>query len=254
MPEPVVELQIENHIARITLNRPEVHNAVDVRVMETLEANLEVIEADESVRAIILSGGGSTTFCAGGDLRYFATLNTREACREMSRRMQSILERLFYGGRPVIAAVNGNALGGGCEILTACHIRIAAAHAKFSFRQAPNGIITGWGGGRRLFHQIGRAAALRLFLSGDTINAAEALRVGLIDEVVAPQALPDACRDLALRIAANSRDAVKGFLELAQQMELNDRRAMADAETELFADLWMGPDFRGFVNRFLLRG
>lgn len=253
MSKPVVELHINERIARIILNRPEVHNAVDLQVMETLEAALETIETDGDVRAIILAGAGEETFCAGGDIRYFATLDTREACLAMSRRMQAILERLSRGGRPVIAAINGNALGGGCEILSACHIRIAAAHATFSFRQAPNGIITGWGGGRRLLRQIGHSAALRLFLSGQAIDAAEALRIGLIDQAVAPEQLIDTCRTLAGQIAANSPDAVKGFLALAARMEQNDRQAVQDFETEQFADLWMGPDFRQFVNRFLQR-
>ncbi|MCB0306818.1 MAG: enoyl-CoA hydratase/isomerase family protein [Calditrichaeota bacterium] len=253
MPEPVVELQIDNQIARITLNRPEVHNAVDVQVMAALEKILSKIEADENIRAIILTGSGDETFCAGGDIRYFATLDTREACLAMSRRMQAILERFSKGSRPVIAAVNGNAFGGGCEMLTACHIRIAATHATFSFRQAPNGIITGWGGGRRLLHQIGRSAALRLFLSGEIIDGAVALRIGLIDQLVTPEMLLDACRALAQQIAANSRNAVRGFLELAAQLDQRDQEAVAHFETERFADLWMGPDFRRFVNRFLQR-
>lgn len=254
MPKPVVELRLADQIAQIILNRPEVHNAVDVQVMEALEKALSAIAADENIRAIILTGTGSDTFCAGGDIRYFATLDTREACLAMSRRMQAILERLSNGGRPVIAAVNGNALGGGCEILTACHIRIAAAHATFSFRQAPNGIITGWGGGRRLLQQIGRSAALRLFLSGQTIDTQEALRIGLIDQVVAPEHLTETCRSLAGQIAANSPDAVKAFLELDERMAQRDWQTLPHFETERFADLWMGPDFRRFVNRFLQRG
>ena len=145
---------IEDHWALITLNRPEVHNAIDDQAMAELEEVLDFIEGNPDLKAIIITGAGHKTFCAGGDIRYFATLNTREACVAMSQRMQAILTRLYKGERPVIAAVNGQALGGGCEILTATHIRYCVPTARFAFRQAPNGIITGWGGGERFLSQV----------------------------------------------------------------------------------------------------
>ena len=121
--------QIENKTALISLNRPQVHNVVNEEMMEEFESVLKKIEKNKEIYCIILTGTGKESFCAGGDLKYFATLKTREVGKEMSMRMQNILNRLWNGNKPVIAAINGQALGGGCEILTACHFRIAASNA-----------------------------------------------------------------------------------------------------------------------------
>jgi len=249
-----LEFEIHEHTAVLRLNRPEVHNSVNEALMEALEKRLDEIEANPAIRAIILTGAGSQTFCSGGDIRYFATLKSRESCLVMSYRMQAILQRLKYGKRVAIAAINGQALGGGCEMITACHIRIAASHAEFSFRQAPNGIITGWGGGKRLIRLVGKTRALRLFLAGERIDAAEALRIGLIDQVVEAQELLPAALSLAKLVNQNSRAAVEAFLELAALSETADWETVRRFETEKFADLWVGEDFRTFVDKYLNSG
>lgn len=247
----MLKFDIQNRIATIIIDRPAVHNAINDTMMTLLEtAQAEIDNSD--VRVIVLSGAGEQTFCAGGDLRYFATLNTAEACREMSLRMQKILDGFYRGKTPVIAAVNGSAYGGGCEILSACHIRIAANHARFSFRQAPNGIITGWGGGRRLFRQISQGQALRLLLSGEEIGANTARDIGLIESVTSSEQLMPEVKALAENIAAQPPDAVAAFLSLATAMtDANSDEAVADLETSLFEKLWMGDHFRNFVQRFL---
>ncbi len=132
----VVEFERHDAIALLRINRPEIHNAVNEAVMEHLENVQEEIYSDSSIRIIILTSAGRESFCSGGDLKHFASLKTREDALNMSRRMQAILNKFWQGDRVVIAAVNGKALGGGCEILTASHFRIAAEHATFSFRQA----------------------------------------------------------------------------------------------------------------------
>jgi len=246
-----LDFEIQENSAILRLNRPEVHNSVNEEMMAALERQLDGIEANPGIRAIILTGAGSETFSSGGDIRYFATLKSRESCLEMSYRMQVILQRLKYGKRVVIAAINGQALGGGCEMITACHIRVAASHAEFSFRQAPNGIITGWGGGKRLIRLVGKTRALRLFLAGEKINAEEALRIGLIDQVVAAEELLPAALNLAALINRNSRAAIEGFLELAALSETADWETVRRFETEKFADLWVGEDFQEFVERYL---
>lgn len=246
-----LEFEVHESTAVLRLNRPGVHNSVNAEMMAALERRLDGIEANPGIRAIILTAAGSETFSSGGDIRYFASLKSREACLEMSNRMQAILQRLKYGKRVVIAAINGQALGGGCEMITACHIRIAASHAEFSFRQAPNGIITGWGGGKRLIRLVGKTRALRLFLAGEKINAEEALRIGLIDQVVAADELLPAALSLAALINRNSRAAIEGFLELAALSETADWETVRNFETEKFADLWVGDDFQEFVERYL---
>lgn len=245
-----LKFAIENQTAVIKLNRPQVHHAMDDGMMRALEIALDEIENNDNIRTIVLSATGNTTFCAGGDLRYFASLKKRSDCLVMSERMQQIMTRIHSGDRPAIAAVNGQALGGGCEILTACHIRMAASHATFSFRQAPNGILTGWGGGGRLFRIIGKAKALKLLLSGETITANDALNIGLVDQVVRGEALLSSARALADKINQNPPPAVKAFIALSQNYDVLDEEQLKAFETETFADLWMGEHFQNILKKF----
>ena len=164
--------------------------------------------------------------------------------------MQAILDRIWNGDKVSIAAINGQALGGGCELLSVCHFRIAAEHAAFSYRQAQNGIITGWGGGSRLLRQLGRCQALRLLSTSETIDAAEALRIGLVDQIVSSDRLMDVCFELVDKIQQNSAMAVSAFLGIARAVELGDLDGARRLETEAFADLWIGDDFRKFLERF----
>lgn len=259
MPVDQAKLDIETcaggtAVGVITLNRPEVHNAVDEATMARLESILDHIETEPKVRALILTGTGEKTFSAGGDLKYFAQLETRDSGIVMSERMQAILARLHDGQRVVIAAVNGQALGGGCEMLTACHFRIASKAARFSFRQAANGLITGWGGGTRLFSLVGRAHALDLLLTSRVIDADEALEIGLIDRAVPADRLMDEARALARAVCANSASSVKAFLDLARSIDRGDRDAAIRRETELFGDCWIGEDFRRILTTFNERG
>ncbi len=232
-------------IGVITLNRPEVHNAVDGAVMESLENILDEVDQRPDLRVLILTGAGRRSFCAGADLTYFARLDRREDGRAMSRRMGAILRRLADGSRPVVAAINGNALGGGCEVLLACHLRVAAPDARFSFRQAAMGVVTGWGGGVRLLRLLGRARALRLLLTAETIDAAEARRIGLVDFVAGEDArLMDEASALARRIAANAPESIAAFLELARTHESAGAVAAEQREAELFEQGWVGEHFR----------
>lgn len=247
----LIELEYKENIAILRFNRPEVHNSINEQAMEQWEKHLDKIEADSKIRTIILTGAGSKTFCSGGDLRYFESLKTYDECLGMSKRMQAILERLIYGKKVVIGAANGQALGGGCEVLTACHFRIAASHVTFSLRQAPNGIITGWGGGKRLFKQIGRSAALRLLLTGETIDVDEAMRIGLIDSSVEPGDLMQSAIDLANKINKNAQVSIEVFLKLAEMMEFDDRESVVKYETESFAELLLGDYFREVVKKFI---
>ncbi len=238
----------------IRLNRPEVHNAVDAAMMEALEAVLEEVDGLPDLRALILTGAGRRSFCAGGDLEYFAGLERREDGRAMSRRMAAVLRRLADGPRPVIAAIGGDALGGGCEVAVACHLRIAAPTARFSFRQAAMGVVTGWGGGVRVLRLLGRSHALRLLLTAETIDAAEARRIGLVDLVVehSDQLISEATA-LARRIAANAPEAIAAFLELARTYDSGGVAAAERREAELFEQGWVGEHFRRKVAEWARR-
>ncbi len=239
-----VTFEATGAVGVITLNRPQVRNAVDLGVMESLEAILDEVDRDPDLRALILTGAGRG-FCAGGDLNYFASLEHREDGRAMSQRMTALLGRLADGPRPAIAAIQGDAFGGGCEILVACHLRIAAPHARFSFRQAAMGVVTGWGGGVRLLRLVGRSHALRLLLTADILDAGKARRLGLIDFVVSDaDRLMDEALDLAGRIAANAPESIAAFLDLVRTWEAAGNPAAERREAELFEQGWVGDHFR----------
>lgn len=249
MSEPLI-FEYDSGIALIRFNRPRVHNAVDDAMMAALEETLHKIQGMAYVRCIVLTGTGEQSFCSGGDLRYFDSLKSREQGKAMSLRMQSILTRLYDGKHPVIAAINGDAYGGGCEILTACHLRVAVKDASFAFRQAVNGVTTGWGGGVRALQLLGRGAAMHLLLTSEKIDAEEAHRIGLVDYVVPRGELMMRCLALAEMIAANSNKAVTSFLDIARCLERRGESAAISRETELFADCWVGEDFRRTLKRW----
>ena len=250
-----VTLDADGGIGVIRLNRPQVHNAVDGATMEGLEGILDRVDREPDLRALVLTGAGERSFCAGGDLTYFAGLASREDGARMSRRMTALLGRLADGPRPAIAAVNGDVFGGGCEVLVSCHLRLAVAHARFSFRQAAMGVVTGWGGGVRALRLLGRARALRLLLTADVIDAAEARRLGLVDDVVDEAGrLMDEALGLARRIAANPPEAVAAFLDLARTCDAEGAAAARRREAELFSRAWVGERFQSKLAEWSQRG
>ena len=247
--KPVI-LDINPPIAWIRFNRPRVHHAINGEMMDLLERYTLQIAEDAEIRVGILSATGDKTFCAGGDLKFFSTLRTRESGLALSRRMQAILNRIWMGRKPYIAAINGDAFGGGCEIFTACHLRIAAEHACFSYRQAANGLITGWGGGVRLFQMLG-PAALRLLITAEEISAEQAVYLGLIDQVVPGEQLSSEVQNLAHCIARNAPEALAAFLEVFRATVDGQWATARAIETNRFADLWVGSAFRQFLKGFL---
>ncbi|MEM7586201.1 MAG: enoyl-CoA hydratase/isomerase family protein [Acidobacteriota bacterium] len=250
--EPLI-LEQRGSVALLVLNRPAVHNAVNAAMMKRLEQALETLERWQP-RVVIVTGAGERSFCAGADLGDIARHPEPRYGREMSRRMKVVLSRLADGPRPVIAAVNGNTLGGGCEVLLACHLRIAVASARFGFRQAAMGVVTGWGGMRRALRLLGRGPALRLLLTAETIDAAEAQRLGLVDGLVErPDQLMEEALSLAQRIAANAEGSVAAFLELARVYELDGPEATDERETERFSELWSSAHFRRRVAEWASR-
>jgi len=251
MSAEIVKFEEQGRCAVIRLNRPSVHNAINDVAMGRLEEIQEILGNRSEICAVIITGTGDESFCSGGDIRYFASLKTRGDALAMSQRMQAILKALKTGNQVVIAAVNGNALGGGCEILTACHYRIAEEHAKFSFRQAANGIITGWGGGVRLFNLIDRSHALRLLTTSATFNAQEALAIRFVNQVVPSGKAMETAFDLAGLLSRYSPSVVRAFLHILYKVEKGDIDAAVEFETERFGDLWISDDFKEWLKAFL---
>jgi enoyl-CoA hydratase len=199
-------------IGYVTVNRPEKLNALNRKTMEELHVCFLDIERDDEVRAVILMGAGERAFVGGADINELAVQTPLEG-KEMSMRGQKVLDLIEHLGKPVIAAINGYALGGGCELALACTLRIASENARLGQPEVKLGLIPGYAGTQRLPRLVGRGRALEMLLSGDPVNAAEAYRIGLVNQVVPAQDLIAAAEKLAQKIMANAPLAVKFALE-----------------------------------------
>jgi enoyl-CoA hydratase/carnithine racemase len=214
-----VELKLENvlyekrhGIAYVTINRPKALNALNTPTWKDLRTAFEDVRDDVAIRGAILTGAGDKAFIAGADITELATLAAFEAARA-SRFGQHVLDLIENLGKPVIAAVNGFALGGGCETAMACTLRIAVERASFGQPEVKLGLLPGGGGTQRLPRLIGKGRALQLILSGQTIDAREAWRIGLINEVVPAADLITRSEAILKQIASNAPIAVKLALE-----------------------------------------
>jgi enoyl-CoA hydratase/carnithine racemase len=203
-------------IAYVTVNRPKVLNALNTPTWTDLHAAFEDAKADASVHGVILTGAGDKAFIAGADISELAHVNAYDA-EQSSRFGQGVLDLIENLGKPVIAAINGFALGGGCETAMACTMRIAAEHAKFGQPEVKLGLLPGGGGTQRLPRLVGKGRALQLILTGETISAQEAYRIGLVNEVVPAAGLMDRAETILKQIAANAPIAVKFSLEAANK-------------------------------------
>src|SRR6059036_2569205 len=199
-------------IAYVTLNRPKVLNALNRRTWEDLRTAFEDARDDTAVRGVILTGAGDKAFIAGADINELAQVTAVEA-EESSSYGQLVLNLIENLGKPVVAAVNGFALGGGCETAMACAIRVASENAKFGQPEVKLGLIPGGGGTQRLPRLVGKGRALQLIMSGSTISAQEAYRIGLVNEVVPAANLIARAEAILKEIFSNAPIAVKYSLE-----------------------------------------
>jgi enoyl-CoA hydratase len=220
-------------LAYVTLNRPKVLNALNQRTWEELQAAFEDARDDADVRGVILTGAGDKAFIAGADISELAQITAVEAERS-STYGQDVLNLVENLGKPVIAAINGFALGGGCETAMACTIRIAVENARFGQPEVKLGIIPGGGGTQRLPRLIGKGRALQLILSGEMISAQEAYRIGLVNEVVPAADLIPRAEAILKQILANAPLAVKYSLEAVNKgLETNQSEGLS-LEASLF--------------------
>jgi len=202
----------KNAIAYVTVNRPQVLNALNMPTWKDLRTAFEDARDDATVRGVILTGAGSKAFIAGADINELARAKAFEA-EQASRVGQSALDLIETLGKPVIAAVNGFALGGGCETAMACTIRIAVDTAKFGQPEVALGLLPGGGGTQRLPRLVGKGRALQLILSGEMIGAEEAYRIGLVNEVVPATGLIARAEAILKKIASNAPIAIKFAIE-----------------------------------------
>jgi enoyl-CoA hydratase len=215
-------------VSTITINRPKVLNALNAQTLDELRRVLLAIRRDETVRSVIITGAGEKSFIAGADINELA-VQTPVSGREHARSGQHILDLIEHLGKPVIAAINGFALGGGCELAMACTIRIAADTARLGQPEINLGIIPGYAGTQRLARLIGRGRAMELLLTGDHVTAAEAHRLGLVNRVVPAADLMAEARKLATTLAAKAPVAARYILDA-----VNKGLDMSFADAQVF--------------------
>jgi enoyl-CoA hydratase len=229
----LVTQELEERTAILTVSRPQVLNALNKETLEALGSVLKILEKEPEISAVILKGAGRKAFVAGADIRELAELSPLAAA-EYSTHGQEVLGLVDAFPKPVIAAIHGYCLGGGCELAMACHVRIASEQARLGQPEVTLGLIPGFGGTQRLLRLVGKGRALELLLSGNMISAAEAERIGLVNRVVSAEDLMPTCLELAERMAGNAPYAVRSCLEAVRLGESVPLEKGLSYESSLF--------------------
>jgi enoyl-CoA hydratase len=237
---PGVRLERIGHVALIVIDRPQAQNAISRPTMAELGAALDEVAADPDIRVVALRGQGQRVFVSGGDLKELATIRIEDEARAMAMTMRTLLDRVASLPVPVVAALNGHAYGGGCEVAIACDFRVAADDVKLAFNQVDLAIMPAWGGIERLQAVIGRARALYLLTTGLPVDAPTAAAWGLVEQVVPRSTFDDRLGELLDRIARAPRDALVGIKAAADTASPAARPDLAAAATASFARTWVG--------------
>jgi enoyl-CoA hydratase len=250
MPYENLLYEINDHIVRITFNRPKVLNALNRQTVQELGDCLDRARDDGDIRALILTGAGEKAFVAGADINELAQRTPADG-KDFSLFGQEIFHRLETLGKPSIAAINGFALGGGCELALACSIRIASRSARLGQPEVKLGILPGYGGSQRLARLCGKGVAHELILTGDIISAEEALRIGLVNRVVEPAELLPAAEMIARKIVVNAPLAVKFAMEAVERGTEMPQEEGLFLEATLFGLCCATEDMREGTRAFL---
>lgn len=249
MTYPLLTLDVTDRIATITINRPDKLNALNDATITELGTVIDAVRADSNIGGIVVTGAGRA-FVAGADIAELRAKSTSQM-RELALRGQAVFGRFESSPKPVVAAVNGFALGGGCELALSCHVRVASEQAKFGQPEVKLGIIPGYGGTQRLTRIVGKGRALQLLLTGEIIDAVEAHRIGLANQVVAPAMLMEAARSMVKAMLANGPLALARCIEVVNQgADLSLDEALA-LEAQVFGELAGSDDMREGTSAFL---
>jgi len=245
-----IDLELDGHIAVVTINQPHVLNALDNGHLRDLLSTLRKISADPSVYTIVLTGAGDRAFAAGADIREMSALSRDEALA-FGRLGHAVAQALETAPQPVIAAINGFALGGGCELALACDIRYASERAVFAQPEVGLGIPPGWGATQRLPRLVNPGVAAEMIFSGKRVDAAEAARLGLVNAVFPADELMEKTFELARTIAAQAPDAVRAAKRLIAISRGNHPTQSHSEEMRTFAEAFGGAEQREGMRAFL---
>jgi enoyl-CoA hydratase len=243
-------IERDDAVAVVTFNRPKVLNALNTQTLSELSSAMEAFKADAGVRAIILTGSGEKSFVAGADINELAVQTPIEG-KEHARRGQQIFDAIENLGKPVIAAINGFALGGGCELAMACTIRLAADTARFGQPEINLGIIPGYAGSQRLPRLVGKGVALEILLTGDMVSAQRAYEIGLVNRVVPAAELLAEAKKLAHTLASKAPIAVRYIIEAVNQGLDAPFPVGEFLETSLFGAIASSADMKEGTKAFL---
>lgn len=239
----------ENGIFTITINRPDKLNALNGAVLNELEEAVQLVYTDENIKAAIITGQGAKAFVAGADISEFLNVSDEQAVL-LARRAQEIFFKIENSPKPVVAAVNGFALGGGCELAMACHFRLASDNAKFGQPEVNLGLIPGYGGTQRLTMLVGKGKAMELMMTGNMIDAGEAKDLGLVNYVTSPESLLEKTKEILSVIITKSPVAVSKVIAAVNTFYSFDKNGYNE-EITLFGEVFASDDKKEGTNAFI---
>ncbi|WP_209125476.1 enoyl-CoA hydratase/isomerase family protein [Alkalihalobacillus sp. BA299] len=247
-----VQLVREDGIAWLIINRQDKRNAVDYDVMDLLTEKLDEIETNDEDKLVVIRGQGDQAFCSGGDLSIFHLLHTKKQAEEMLLKMGEILFRLFFFPKPTVAAINGTAVGGGCELATACDFRLAAPHVKVGFVQGTLGITTGWGASTMLLERISQADALQMLMTAKRFTAEEAIGLNFVQQIIEAENFDQGCKEWLAPFLKQSTAVLRAY-----KKRWNDRFDKASVKNRFLNEidecstLWETDEHHAAVEKFL---
>lgn len=241
-------VEVEQHICIITINRPDKLNAINKTVMEELSKAIDEVYNNAAIKSAIITGSGSKAFVAGADITEFQGLS-KEQGMALAKKGHDIFFKIENAPKPIVAAVNGFALGGGCELALSCHFMIASDNAKFGQPEVNLGLIPGYGGTQRLVQVAGKGRAMELLMSGKMITAKEAQSYGLVNEVVAPEALLPKVKEILQTIQAKAPIAIANIIECINNFDHTQKGY--DLEVQKFGECFATEDMQEGASAFL---
>lgn len=244
-----IKVELKDQVAIVTIDRPAQLNALNKQTIQELNSALSQLKENTTVRVVVLTGAGEKAFVAGADIKEFAHFSQAEGAQLSQEGHEKLFDVVAHFSKPVIAAINGFALGGGLELALACHIRLASSNAKMGLPEVSLGVIPGYGGTQRLTQIVGKGHALEMMLTAKMIDAPTALQLRLVNKVVSPEELIDQAFLLAQSIAKNSANAISNVLKAVNTGTEN--AAALEEEVRLFGTCFGTADFQEGTSAFL---